>query len=122
MLKEYGHLLPNVQQVLSIYTQDYVKKPLAFDIDFAHDDLVVTFDGLVKDTAFIKQIKLMQSILEEKLGTPVDIEFASDGEDFYLLQCRPQSFSPATVRLRCRKICSPGYSIFGKRYISKWHN
>jgi predicted nucleotidyltransferase len=30
-------------------------------------------------------------ILEEKLGSPVDIEFASDGESFYLLQCRPQS-------------------------------
>jgi hypothetical protein len=30
--------------------------------------------------------------LQAKLGTPVDIEFAFDGQDFYLLQCRPQSF------------------------------
>jgi predicted nucleotidyltransferase len=31
--------------------------------------------------------------LEAALGGPVDIEFASDGQDFYLLQCRPQSAS-----------------------------
>jgi hypothetical protein len=119
LLKEYGHLIPNVQQVLSIYTQDYIKKPLAFDIDFANDDLVVTFDGLVKDTSFIKQIKLMQSILEEKLGTPVDIEFASDGENFYLLQCRPQSFSPTTTPAAIPKDLSPRDILFSaKRYIS----
>jgi hypothetical protein len=28
-----------------------------------------------------------------KIKSPVDIEFASDGKDFYLLQCRPQSFT-----------------------------
>ena len=27
-----------------------------------------------------------------RLGTPVDIEFASDGDDLYLLQCRAQSY------------------------------
>lgn len=119
LLKEYGHMIPNVQQVLSIYSNDYVKKTLAFDIDFANDDLVVTFDGLVKDTVFIKQIKLMQSILEEKLATPVDIEFASDGKYFYLLQCRPQSFSPATSPAAIPKDLSPRDIIFSaKRYIS----
>jgi hypothetical protein len=30
--------------------------------------------------------------LEEKLKSPVDIEFASDGRHFFLLQCRPQSY------------------------------
>jgi len=30
--------------------------------------------------------------LEEKLDHPVDIEFACDGDDFYLLQCRSQSY------------------------------
>jgi hypothetical protein len=32
-------------------------------------------------------------ILEDALRSPVDIEFASDGRNFYLLQCRPQSSS-----------------------------
>ena len=30
-------------------------------------------------------------MLERELGVPVDIEFASDGQALYLLQCRPQS-------------------------------
>jgi hypothetical protein len=119
LLKEYGHMIPNIQQIISVYTPEYVKKPLAFDIDFERDDLVVTFDGLIKDTTFIKQIELIQGILQEKLGTPVDIEFASDGDNFYLLQCRPQSFSPDTTPAAIPKDLSPGDIIFSaRRYIS----
>ncbi len=33
----------------------------------------------------------MLEVLQKELDTPVDIEFASDGKDIYLLQCRPQS-------------------------------
>lgn len=40
-------------------------------------------------------------MLRERLGTPVDVEFASDGRDLYLLQCRAQSFladaAPAVI-------------------------
>ncbi len=35
---------------------------------------------------------MILEVLENTLQTPVDIEFASDGRDFYLLQCRPQSY------------------------------
>jgi hypothetical protein len=38
-------------------------------------------------------MRALLKLLREKMGVPVDIEFASDGKDFYLLQCRPQSFS-----------------------------
>lgn len=119
LLKEYGAMIPNVQQVISIYTADYVKKPLAFDIDFEQDDLVVTFDGLIKDTAFIKKISLIQNMLAEKLGTPVDIEFASDGDTFYLLQCRPQSFSLETSPAAIPKDLAAREIVFSaKRYVS----
>jgi pyruvate, water dikinase len=33
----------------------------------------------------------MLEVLEKEMGSPADIEFASDGRDLYLLQCRPQS-------------------------------
>ena len=39
----------------------------------------------------------MLKLLRERIGSPVDIEFASDGRDLYLLQCRPQSFSRDAV-------------------------
>jgi hypothetical protein len=35
----------------------------------------------------------MLLLLQQRLQTPVDIEFASDGEHLYLLQCRPQGFT-----------------------------
>lgn len=92
LLKEYGRQVPGVHRIVSIYQPDHIKQPLAFDIDFERDDLVVTFNGLVTDTSFIKTVNLIKGLLQEKLGTPVDLEFASDGENFYLLQCRPQSF------------------------------
>jgi hypothetical protein len=33
----------------------------------------------------------MPDLLEEGLGEPVDVEFAHDGDDFYMLQCRALS-------------------------------
>jgi pyruvate,water dikinase len=97
LLKEYGFQIPFIQEIVSVNKNDYIGKYSLFDIDFTQDDLIVTFDGLVSDTSFVKQMGLILKTLQEKLGTPVDIEFASDGRDFYLLQCRPQSFSLDSV-------------------------
>ena len=47
-------------------------------------------------------MRTILNVLEEKLGTPVDIEFASDGRDLYLLQCRPQSSGGDAGRRRSR--------------------
>ena len=41
---------------------------------------------------FVKQVSAILSELQDKYGNPVDIEFAHDGENFYLLQCRTQSY------------------------------
>jgi len=43
------------------------------------------------------RMRAMLKLLRERIGSPVDIEFASDGRDFYLLQCRPQSFARDAV-------------------------
>ena len=93
LFKKYGDEYPHVNQLISIIDHDYVKKPSAFDIDFSKDNIVVTFNGLIKDTPFVAQVKTLLKLLRENFNTPVDIEFASDGENLYLLQCRPQSYS-----------------------------
>jgi len=64
-----------------------------FGIRFEEDTLAVTFEGLIKRTPLIKQIRALLEILQEKLGMPADIEFAFDGIHLYLLQCRAQSYS-----------------------------
>ncbi len=119
LLKQWGHLIPQVHKMISVYEQDYVRKANAFSVDFAQDELLVTFDGLVTDTPFMKQVHLMMKVLQEKLGVPVDLEFASDGEHFYLLQCRPQSFSKDIAPAAIPKDI-PGRDILfsANRYVS----
>jgi predicted nucleotidyltransferase len=88
-LAEHGEQLPAARQMLSIVEGDTVRRPRGL-IDFASHDLVVSFEGLVAETPFMARMRVLLEVLREKLKTPVDIEFASDGEHVYLLQCRPQ--------------------------------
>ena len=97
LLRKHGAELPLVEKMVSIYDGHNLRKPMAMNIDFEKDDLPFTLDGLIGETPFVKQVHGILKLLEEKLGFPVDIEFAHDGTDFYLLQCRPQSFSPASA-------------------------
>lgn len=93
LLKNFGDEYPAIQNLVSVVDNNMIRQPVGLNLDFEKDDLIVTFNGLVNRTGFIKKIDTILTILEEKLETPVDIEFASDGKDFYLLQCRPQSYS-----------------------------
>ena len=52
----------------------------------------MTFEGLLTETTFVTRMATLLKVLQDRLGTPVDIEFASDGESLYLLQCRAQSY------------------------------
>jgi len=94
LLKEVGPDYPALGKVISIYRDGHLRLPLGLFTDFAAEDLIVTFDGLISGTAFIRQLKAILKTLESALGIPVDVEFAFDGTDFFLLQCRPQSHSP----------------------------
>jgi len=88
-LAEYGDQWPGARQMVSIVEGDTVRRPRGL-IDFASPDLVVSFDGLVTETPFVARMRVLLEVLRDRLKTPVDIEFASDGEQVYLLQCRPQ--------------------------------
>ncbi|MBN2572751.1 MAG: PEP/pyruvate-binding domain-containing protein [Ignavibacteriales bacterium] len=92
LLRELGIEYPGVKNVFSVLTKDNILKPIGFDTDFIEDEIIVSFDGLLSKTNFIKKIDAVLKTLKEQLKTPVDIEFAHDGKDFYLLQCRPQSY------------------------------
>jgi pyruvate, water dikinase len=93
LLKSHGSQYPLANQMVSVLQDDYLQQPSAFGVDFDKDDFIVTFEGLITRTDFIQQMREILSTLQEALGFPVDIEFAHDGESFYLLQCRSQSYS-----------------------------
>jgi len=94
-LAEHGDELPLAHRLVSIVDQDRLRRPATSWIDFAAEDLVVSFEGLLAETPFVPRMKVVLDVLRERLGTPVDIEFACDGEEIYLLQCRPQGSSAA---------------------------
>ena len=93
LLREYGRDYPALDKVFSILRGDILQKPVPLLVNPAKDELVADFRGLANDTPFVKYLGNMLDVLQTHLRTPVDIEFAHDGKDFYLLQCRPQSFA-----------------------------
>jgi hypothetical protein len=94
LLGEVGSDYPDLLNLVSVYTRDMIRPPSPLGLDFAHDLLVFTFDGLLSDATFIGRMRALLSVLGEALESPVDLEFASDGRELYLLQCRQQSHAP----------------------------
>ena len=94
VLRSDGARYPQIRNLVSLVNRDRVEPLIGLLPDFSKQDLVFTFDGLIGKTEFIPCIRELLTLFQAKLRTPVDIEFAYDGEDFYLLQCRPQSFGP----------------------------
>jgi hypothetical protein len=90
-ISEVQYDFPGLKDIISVYEDNHLRRPLEMNIDFDNDHLVATFDGLINRSRFVKRMKLILDTLQKELESPVDIEFASDGQDLYLLQCRPQS-------------------------------
>jgi hypothetical protein len=97
VVRECGRDFPGFTQIFSVLEDGRLHVPPRFGLDVEHADLVVTFDGLTQHSSFMARMRALLRVLAEKLGYPVDLEFASDGRDFYLLQCRPQSSSHDTT-------------------------
>ncbi len=118
LFKEIGNEYPAIEKVTSVIEHGNLTSP-GFNTDFQEADLAVTFEGLFKDTPFLQQMNVLIKELQNKLATPVDIEFAHDGKNFYLLQCRPQSYSrqsaPANIPASIPKA---RYIFSADRYVS----
>jgi hypothetical protein len=119
LLKKFGDKIPNINKIVSIYDGHVIRTPLGNEIDFEEDDLIVTFEGLLSKTKFIDKLNNLIDILEEKLDAPVDIEFACDGDDFYLLQCRSQSYTEGAEPAQIPKTVPDERIVFtANRFIS----
>jgi len=119
LLKELGSEFPALAKVISIYRDGLLQPPMGLATDFSKADAIVTFDGLISGSPFMGQLESILKTLEAALGVPVDIEFASDGKDFYLLQCRPQSHSAEDVAMEIPSNIPEEHLIFtANRYIS----
>jgi pyruvate,water dikinase len=119
LLAECGADYPGIEKIVSVYKDDHIYLPSALDFDFKRQNMFITFEGLISRTPFVKQLRTILKILQEKMATPVDIEFASDGMSLYLLQCRPQSSTAGNVASPIPKDIAEDRIVFSaNRYIS----
>lgn len=95
LIHEVGQDYPDFERMVSIVDGDWISQPIGIP-DLTRKDVVFTFEGLIGQTGFVSQIRDLLTLLQSKLRTPVDLEFAFDGRDLYLVQCRPESFGPET--------------------------
>ena len=90
---------PGIQYIASVDEGDFVRPIFGLGINIKPENLVLTFDGLLKNTDFITVMKAILKKLERHYERPVDIEFTIElTPDYpkpkfkiYLLQCRPLS-------------------------------
>jgi hypothetical protein len=118
-LETVGAAVPQMGNMVSILEEDRVRRPIGPELDSNRDRLIFTFDGLVSETPFVRQIRALLECLEREIGAPVDIEFASDGNNLFLLQCRPQSASAVAATAPIPRDVSPDRILFSaKRFVS----
>ena len=95
--------LPGLDQVFSTIEHDMLRPIMGDRILGSTENLVVTFDKFTKSSPYPAYLKWCLETLSEAYGYPVDIEFACDGNDFYLLQCRPQATRPEVMNVAIPK-------------------
>lgn len=97
LLREAGGEYPLIERIFSVLRAGHLQQVPRLMMDPEHDDLVADMRGLLDGTDFVPRVQALLKTLEMFLESPVDIEFAHDGKDFYLLQCRPQAMSGDTA-------------------------
>lgn len=119
LLRECGARYPQIRQMVSMVEHDRLQQPVGITPDFERQDAVFTFEGLIRKTPFVGYVRELLTLLQARLGEPVDIEFAYDGADFYLLQCRPQSYTGDAVPAAIPQDLPPDRIVFSaNRYVS----
>lgn len=118
-IRKIGREYPKLSKIISFIHDANIEQPLGMNYNLEHEDFVVTFNGLIENSPFIRLMKTILDVLEKKLGTPVDIEFASDGENLYLVQCRAQCYSDEVTATPIPKDIPEKDVIFSaNRYVS----
>lgn len=91
---------PMLRYLVQRFRDNNLESLLSIPLDLKPEELVFTFNGLLRQTDFPDLMRRTLRILEAAYGSPVDIEFVLElAQDtpgkpwpiIHLLQCRPQS-------------------------------
>lgn len=91
---------PFLDRMISVFREGALSPPIGAMIDAAPSNLIITFDKLAGASDFPAKMKRILHTLEKVYGCPVGVEFAHDGMDLYLLQCRPLASRLEMERVR----------------------
>lgn len=84
----------NLRQIAQRYRDGGLQELVSVPVGVGPEQLVLTFDGLLRRTGFPADMTHLLQKLEQAYRRPVDVEFLVQLEQpplIYLLQCRPQS-------------------------------
>ncbi|MCC7292261.1 MAG: hypothetical protein IT449_09400 [Phycisphaerales bacterium] len=104
--------MPMLDKIVSIRREEGLYPPTSTLIEGDPSQLYITFEKLLGATPFAAQARDTLHRLEEAYGMPVDMEFASDGEKLYILQCRPLSQAEQEQAVAIPKDIPPDRIIF----------
>jgi len=116
---KYGSEYPQADKIFSTHRDGLIRRVNRLT-DFEHEYVIPTFEGLMSpETGFLKKMRRLLTLLEVECGFPVDIEFASDGKNIYLLQCRAQSSWEHSEAVHLKERPDPDRILFtADRYVS----
>jgi pyruvate,water dikinase len=119
LMKKYFDEFPRIKDIISIHDHGRLTNASSILMNPDDADFVVTFQHLFEKTDFLEKMKQILNLLEQKIGVPVDVEFASNGDKLYILQCRPQSQSQGIERKPIPKdIPEDRKLFFTKKYVT----
>ncbi len=95
IIDAFGTQIPGIHNIVSIVNDGMISMPYRAMFNPKAQDYLVTFQGFIERTPFLRQIKTILDLLKQTFGSPMDVEFATDGQKLYFLQCRPQSTASA---------------------------
>ncbi len=122
LIRKVAPEMPEFNQIISTCHGDRIIEPSALGVDPETDNPLVTFNGLIARTPFIELMRATLTTLSDALHVPVNIEFASDGTDFFLLQCRTQSEADTCLpSSKPADIPDEDVLFTARRYISNGH-
>jgi pyruvate,water dikinase len=119
LLAEGAEALPGFSDLVSAYDGERVRAIGPMDVPGGGNELLFTFEGLFTRTPFLPTVRALLSTLREAMATPVEIEFACDGQDLFLLQCRPQGYAGSDAPAAIPRDVPASKVVFSaKRYVS----
>ena len=119
LLREVGTDFPGLSLVFQVVRDGVLRRCSPLMVDPARDELVATCSELLTSTSFLSTIGRVLEDLQQALGRPVDVEFAHDGTDLYLLQCRPLTPSDSCAATPIPRDLPPSDVVFtADRHVS----